>query len=501
MSPASSTPTNSDPNDKYAFSDDNSESSILLNPAAEALLDRSTALLEEVESFQRSLRHTGLEKTVELRLFLNQVKSEHRCLQGLTLECPDSTKSRHGVHASNLPYLEAVWGHAKKTMGITALCKSFSYAEPGVQNTRGKKKKLSVTVDIVAQNGLQWIKVSLLTPRRLLFELAKAGWEEAADFSDNEDAPSSLDPATTLATSSTSLSNLADNLLIAARQTRVQYLHPTITFILPHLPPTTPEVTTFLTSLQAKGITISTPTTLLPAPGIEDLVSTLTSPLSRRAIPLSSPLNIDTTILLALISDISHHVSVEVEPRMHPAILRQLDMEKERPMLPGHLLPVLEGRDMICCVSARERFEEIVDIVASDTERERAQLLLSYPSSSSNITPEDRIKRLQELSTHPCSTLKLPIVTVPDHTLTSTDPPEFRQVSGKLSSVNRGAFMTGWARGVTTVTSNRAVAKMVEAACSGGEVVGPDVFVVESARSLVGKGKTICDVVGGETER
>jgi hypothetical protein len=52
--------------------------------------------------------------------------------------------------------LEAVWGHAKKTTGITALCKSFSYAEPGVQNARGKKKKASVTVDIVAQNGLQW---------------------------------------------------------------------------------------------------------------------------------------------------------------------------------------------------------------------------------------------------------------------------------------------------------------------------------------------------------
>jgi len=182
---------------------------------------------------------------------------------------------------------------------------------------------------------------------------------------------------------------------------------------------------------------------------------------------------------------------------MHPAILRQLDMEKERPMLPGHLLPVLEGRDMITCVSARERFEEIVEIVASDTERERARLLLSHPDD--DTTPETRTGRMQELSTHPCGTLKLPVVTVPDHSLVSTDPSEFQQVAGKLSSVNRGAFMTGWARGLTTVTSNRAVAKMVESACCaeelGVEVVGPDVFVVESARSLVGKGKMICDVV------
>jgi hypothetical protein len=86
MSLASSALANDvDPNDKYAFSDDGSDDgSISLNPAAEALLDRSTALLEEIESFQRSLRRSGLEKSVELRLFLSQVKSEHRCLQGVS---------------------------------------------------------------------------------------------------------------------------------------------------------------------------------------------------------------------------------------------------------------------------------------------------------------------------------------------------------------------------------------------------------------------------------
>lgn len=163
------------PNDQYSFSPSSSPEPVL-NPAAEALLDRSTVLLEEIESFQRSLRRSNLEKTVELRLFLNQVKSEHRGLQGvspfpagscthwsdinkqLALELPDSTRSRHGVHASNLPYLEAVWTHAKATTGISALCKTFSYTQPGAEGGRGrdKKKKASVTVDVVAQNGLQW---------------------------------------------------------------------------------------------------------------------------------------------------------------------------------------------------------------------------------------------------------------------------------------------------------------------------------------------------------
>ncbi|KAA8903852.1 hypothetical protein FN846DRAFT_907974 [Sphaerosporella brunnea] len=482
-----------DPNDKYAFSHSESEGEEgVLNPEAEALLDRSTILLNEIESFQKSLRRANIERTVELRLFVNQVKSEHRCLQGLAIEPPDSTNSRHGVHASNLPYLEAVWMYAKSTTGITALCKTFSYTEPEPSGRRGnKKKKSNVTVDIVAQNGLQWIKVSLLTPRRLLFEIAKAGWEESAEFSDED--PEDRDAA--LATGSTSLSQLADNLLLAASQTRIQYLHPAITFVLPNLPPSTAEVRSFLTSLQEKGITISTPSGTLPAT-LGSLIDSISSPLARRALPLSNTLNIDTTILLALISDISHHASVPKEPRFHHAILRQLEMEAERGMIKDHLLPVLAGRKLFCSQSARDRFDEIVEIVATPTERARAELLFPPPSPAPAAPPRELAEKFQELSVHPVMEIFLPIETVPDHVATANDPPGFLRIAGKLSAVNRGAFITGWAHGVTTVTSNRAVAKMVEAACSGEgneDVVGPDVYVVESARSLVGKAKRIID--------
>ena len=50
---------------------------------AEGLLGRCTSLLEEIEAFQRALRRNGLEKSVQLRPFLNQVRSEHRCLQAV----------------------------------------------------------------------------------------------------------------------------------------------------------------------------------------------------------------------------------------------------------------------------------------------------------------------------------------------------------------------------------------------------------------------------------
>lgn len=77
-----------DPNDIYAFSDDDDdelagEPEDSQNPAAEALFKRCNALLTEILSFQHSLRRANVERTVELRIFLNQVKAEERFIQGV----------------------------------------------------------------------------------------------------------------------------------------------------------------------------------------------------------------------------------------------------------------------------------------------------------------------------------------------------------------------------------------------------------------------------------
>lgn len=73
---------------------------------------------------------------------------------------PISSEVRHTLRSSNLSYLETVWFAAKSTTGIKGLTKSFTITEPGTAieegGRRGKPKKSSVSVDVVAQNGLQW---------------------------------------------------------------------------------------------------------------------------------------------------------------------------------------------------------------------------------------------------------------------------------------------------------------------------------------------------------
>jgi len=161
-------------------------SSILLD-----LTSRAQRLLSELETFKEHLRSVRLEAMIELAHFRGTVQSELNMLERLS-QNPNSNSATHIVRSSNLPFLETVWSNAKSSKGLTALQKRMYYDPLGpasegtpkkaVQNgrQRGKQRRLkaaSTVVDVVADGGLAWIKVSLVTNTRLLFDLAKQGCE------------------------------------------------------------------------------------------------------------------------------------------------------------------------------------------------------------------------------------------------------------------------------------------------------------------------------------
>jgi hypothetical protein len=160
-------------------------SSILLD-----LTSRAQTLLSELETLKEHLRSVRLEAMIELAHFRGTVQSELNMLERLS-QNPDSSSATHIVRSSNLPFLETVWSNAKSSKCLTALQKRMYYDPLGpasevtpkkaVQNgrQRGKQRRLkaaSTVVDVVADGGLSWIKVSLVTNTRLLFDLAKQGW-------------------------------------------------------------------------------------------------------------------------------------------------------------------------------------------------------------------------------------------------------------------------------------------------------------------------------------
>lgn len=236
-------------------------------PTAADLLQRCQTLLSELETFKEYLKSRKQDHQVEIAHFRNTVKSELRTLQRLTsaqeasAQPPRTSKptgsdssdededeghdaekqqtTQHTVNSSNLPFLETVWGVVKNNTGLQAMQKRFYWQEKGMK--RGQKKQNSALVDVVAGDGLQWFKVSLLTNNRLLFDKAKLGWEDASSSEDEE----SDEEAETKQEVENKKEEADDNdvplvkmtkdLVRAAKEVKIRTRSPKITLVLPKL--------------------------------------------------------------------------------------------------------------------------------------------------------------------------------------------------------------------------------------------------------------------------
>jgi len=241
-------------------------------PTAADLLQRCQTLLSELETFKEYLKSRKQDHQVEIAHFRNTVKSELRTLQRLTsaqeasAQPPTTSKptgsvsededgdagqdadekqqtTQHTVNSSNLPFLENVWGVVKNNTGLQAMQKRFYWQEKGMK--RGQKKQNSALVDVVAGDGLQWFKVSLLTNNRLLFDKAKLGWEDASsseDEDEDEDSDDEAEPKQEFGSkkdeaddNDVPLVKMTKDLVRAAREVKIRTRSPRITLVLPKL--------------------------------------------------------------------------------------------------------------------------------------------------------------------------------------------------------------------------------------------------------------------------
>lgn len=386
-------------------------------------------------------------------------------------------------------------------------------------------------VDIVTRSGLEWIKVSTITETRLLFELAKAGWEGAessssdSDKDDEDEDNADTNPPTYHSTSSppspVELVRLAIDLRRASLATLVRYKHPAIRLILPKIPTSpSPQTLAILAELHATGAQIQYGPQLLsfppggplltpdPTPFLQTIFDRLLPDLHA---PLTATLNVDCTILLALISDLSHSPHTPHSPTHHQAITRQIALEARDPLLPDSLYPALQGHDLVCTTEAARRMREIVMQIGTPSERIRGALLLGDEPDNEIEDTRRMVDKDRDINTPiPTrfaatseyavpSTLRLPIKIVAAAIDMAQLPPIAATIATQLTAINRSVFLFGWQAGITTVSSNRTVVKTIESvvaaknanAGQGGdvEVGGPEVWLCETARSLVGKEK------------
>lgn len=545
------------------------------------LQHRADDLLRELDIYQTLLKSNNQDKNVEIRVFKRGVEAEVKALhavqdffqqESITQNGNDDPLENeepnhaHALKSSNLPFYESVWKVAKNCTRITAMSKKMYYnldrnpkapnPKNGTKNSAQHDKK-GVLVDIVADNGLQWVKVSTMTEKRLLFEIAKEGWERYADYSD--ESGDDLDAASSMPDQSTpqlELVRVAHDLQKASASARIHFHHPRVRFVLPNIRRgVTKDVDAFLADLLSTGASVECATDIISDPVKAFDADSLSQLLPSSATNLTSSLNLDCTILLAIISDISHLEKHQISPMSHSlhttyhtAIMRQIESEVSEPMLPNEIYPLLARRSLHCTTHAAQRMREIVQCMGTTSERSRAdivlgegiqanqdcgQLRMALSRESTHVTPEDLLLPITVVEvnmneycdpnhhsdTYPRSTHS------PSRASPLSFPAFIAQKSAlkmKLSPINASVFLYGWMQQMTTVTSNRAVAmgfiktindvldedeqdvqdvKRSQVANQSRETeaqpekengdgfAGPEIYICETARSLIGKAK------------
>jgi hypothetical protein len=530
--------------------DDFSSSSLLHTD----LVSRARFLLEELTAFQSYLEDQKKEDVVEIRQFRSSVQSEIKSLERIPNSIPgaelkrederreEEIKKSHVLRSSNLPFYEAVWAAAGKCKGVTALGKRIhrehtekddtiqshhlagGHASVGARARVSRQKRDSVTADVVADDGKTWIKVSTITEKRLLFEMAKEGWEGYDDHSSQDDANSDTAGGATPGASyhdshGLDLIRLAEAMKKAASTARVRYRHPKVNFILSKISEgRLPEIDAVIEDLKKTGTEVQcVGESQISLNGRNEAVdsgpSARFSPmLPRSHPPLTPTLNIDCTILLALISDISHLRSENLQPapngKYHSAITRQIKAEEKTLLLQSELFPLLDGRQMRCTKIAARRMNEIVQTMGTVPEKARAEIILGANAYAGLLEAELQ-KELKHFSDHDVPIgLRLPVITVDfDGNSMLADGSKFAtrmmaDVGNGLSEINKSVFLYGWTEKIVTISSNMVVAKEIERRvcqmlderekeqetdAEPDDATGPDIWVCRTARSLIGK--------------
>jgi hypothetical protein len=465
------------------------------------LIGRCRTMYDEVETYVAAViakqKQTKFQQHVEYRNLRDLFKNELAFLDKVANTKMDEEKAQHFIVSSNLLYYEALWGAAKRTSGLRAFRKYFYWDKQRRNTTKGKgsssRGKTNALVDIVADEGAQWLRVSTLSEKRLLFDLAKLGWMNDSDSDDDMPDAQPINDNDEDDEDQVDIVKHARQLARAAKANPIRGRPPKVHFVLTRIVSgKTREIDALLAKIRATGATVQCAHDIPPAPALELVLPALLSDRQSRA--MSDILNIDCTILMALISDISHRECEILE--WYPGEVRaQIQEEAEEKLLPTHLYPAIASHPMVTTQEAADQMDVIVQTLATDAEKTRADVLLGKGAYAS-MSCEQLVQEWVAMSNHAIPDgFTLPIKTVPSNitmeTVVARLPAVAATLFHELGELNRCIFLYGWAEKLTTLSANRGRTRQIETVLNEqgleeGED-GPHIWLCGESRSLIAK--------------
>lgn len=372
---------------------------------------------------------------------------------------------------------------------------------------RTLKEQAKTEVDVVAA-GAEWLCIRWITRDRLARQMTDSGWSwgdygpgDAVDEDEWEDIP---------------LAKNIRKLVAAARMHRHEYRIPRLHIVLPKLswPDDDVDIPVLLANLAAidpgASITIShAASPFLTAP-LPPLATSLSNLMHDDLATLTPTLNMDHTILVDLISDLSH-ARLTPQPWQAPTTRAQIADENTSPdgVMLRTLHPILAGRTLLCTREAAEHFHDMLATVGTCTERRRGRLLVPLHQPERSMDSAALRSAFQELSAHTIpQDIQLPVKVLPDDerwdvaaVCAAVDggslPAVARDVAekgvggGTLKSSKLSIYMYGWWSGHATLTSNKEIkahmSTWVERGRTADDETGPRIWCVGVTRNLLAK--------------
>ncbi|KAJ3057150.1 hypothetical protein HK097_000078 [Rhizophlyctis rosea] len=358
----------------------------------------------------------SIEPVNGLTRFRNLVLSEDRFLAKL-LTTPSSIKPAH-VRGTNIPYLTTVFNLLLKERNVTHVYKNFrlpQYRQP-------------VRVDIISDDGRRWVKVKASAMTGLATELIDEEESEAeSDYDDDSDDEEGEEAAAENGNSVAGNSDFdtpregqesvdssllvlplikqAKALLVAAKENPIHYQVPTV--VMKFLGEIDEKLTRMLHQIgvEVETFTDDETSATTDTPPLLHFSTSSHQSASSPTQPLSKTLNLDTSTLVVLSSDFTHHfdsipdIAFDYETsRMpytpkHPkppvdktqpvvraldndALRLQAEQEKQKPLLPL-LLGIFEGRKLVATESAVRKLFGVGKVVAGVRELRRCKGLFA----------------------------------------------------------------------------------------------------------------------------
>ncbi|KAI5289536.1 hypothetical protein KEM55_008799, partial [Ascosphaera atra] len=270
----------------------------------------------------------------------------------------------------------------------------------------------------------------------------------------------------------------------AADVNQVLYKPPKIKFVCPKLEEGKNElVDIVLRRVRSMNIEVQTVDRIssrnMPYSMPQPLDTALKRMMPKPQLLLPDTINIDCTILIALVSEITHAKNVAKSEWYAAAINGQIDTERIAPLMEKKLWTVLRGRKLVCTKEAAVRLCDIASKMATPVEKQRTALLIDRwmakegreEAKADEIEKMGRRERLEKLRA--ISELDIPddfllpvkiIDDIPDIILRglqaskddmlpmyppSHEHPYLPQAAKKLhlSDINDSVFKYGWATG------------------------------------------------------